>query len=342
VHFDLTDEQHEIRRIARDLLADRATLEDVGRAAEAGEYDEALWRELCELGWPGIGTAEEHGGQGLGMVGVVVLAEALGYALAPVPCLGSIAAALVIEQAGSDEQRATWLPALASGEARGALAIESEPSADVVGADIIVLADAGGGARLVHRAGAVVEELETIDLTRRYGRAEGRGEQLPGDVRSGLDRAVVAVAAELLGVCQRALDMTVAYVKDRQQFGTPVGAFQAVSHTCVEMLLATEGARSAALFAAWACDAGVEGAADAASIAKAAASDAGRKVTAAAIQAHGGVGFTWEGGLHWLYKRAQLDSVLLGGSATHRTRIAESLVARARARTGAGAATLDR
>ncbi len=154
------------------------------------------------------------------------------------------------------------------------------------------------------------------------------GEALPGDVEAATDRALVPVAAELVGVCASALDMTVAYVKDRRQFGTAVGAFQAVSHRCAQMLLDTEGARSAVSFAAWAADADPARLAEAAAMAKAAASDAGREVTDAAIQLHGGIGFTWEADVHWRYKRAQLDAVLLGGATAHRARLARILAAR--------------
>ena len=109
--------------------------------------------------------------------------------------------------------------------------------------------------------------------------------------------------------------MTLAYVKERKQFGVPVGSFQAVSHRCAQMLLHTESARSTAYFAAWAADADPERLPEAAALAAAAAAEGGREVTASAIQAHGGIGFTWEADVHWLYKRAQLDTALLGGRA---------------------------
>jgi alkylation response protein AidB-like acyl-CoA dehydrogenase len=119
--------------------------------------------------------------------------------------------------------------------------------------------------------------------------------------------------------------MTVAYVKERRQFGVPVGAYQAVSHRCAQMLLETEQARSLSAYAAWTADADPVRLAEAAAMAKAAASDAGRDVTASAIQAHGGIGFTWEADVHWLYKRAQLDAALLGGAKHHRARLAAML-----------------
>jgi alkylation response protein AidB-like acyl-CoA dehydrogenase len=323
--FGLTDEQRAIQRTARDLLAERGRPDRVREYAEAARTDDGLWQELAELGWPGIALAEEHGGQGLGAVELSILCEELGRVVAPVPFLPTVLAATLIEGAGSDEQRARWLPGLAAGELRGAAGAPGViPGA--AGADVVVVLDGGGTARIVEGGG---EPVASIDPTRPAARVEGSGgEELPGDVAAALDRALVAVAAELVGVCDRALAMTVEYVKDRKQFGTPVGAFQAVSHRCAEMLLATEKARAAVSFASWAADADPERLGEAAAMAKAAASEAGREVTASAIQAHGGIGFTWEADVHWLFKRAQVDALLLGGAKEHRARLARLVAAR--------------
>jgi alkylation response protein AidB-like acyl-CoA dehydrogenase len=328
MNFDFTEDQHEIKRTARDLLAKRSSFERVRAAAESNPThptpDASLWSELAELGWPGIAVAEEHGGQGLGAVELAILLEELGYACAVTPMLGTVLAATLIEQAGSDDQRARWLPALAAGEARGGLGPADGLVVDAPGADVLVVLDGDGDARVLAAAEAGVEVVATIDPTRAYGRVgadAAAGASLPGDVAAGVDRAAVAVAAELVGISQRALEMTLAYVKERKQFDTPVGAFQAVSHRCAEMLLHTESARSATYFAAWSGDAGEDRCPEAASMAKAAASEAGRATTASAIQAHGGIGFTWEADVHWLYKRAQLDAALLGGTGAHRARL---------------------
>jgi alkylation response protein AidB-like acyl-CoA dehydrogenase len=333
--FGLTDDQREIQRTARQLLAERARPERVRELAEAGRSDDPLWRELSELGWPGIAVAEEHGGQGLGSVELSTLCEELGRSLAPVPFLPSAMTAAVIEQAGSREQRERWLPALASGEAVGALGVaEGGVAGLVVGgaqADVLVLLEEERSARLLSRGEADVSALRSIDPTRSAARVaaqEDAGEVLAGDVAGGVDRALVAISSELVGVCDRALEMTVAYVKDRRQFGVPVGSYQAVSHRCAQMLLETEKARSNTAFAAWTSDADPERLAEAAAMAKAAASDAGREVTASAIQAHGGIGFTWEADVHWLYKRAQLDAAMLGGASAQRARVASVLAER--------------
>jgi len=330
--FGLTDDQREIQRTARELLAQRATPERVREHAEAGSVDGELWGELGALGWPGIAVSEDGGGQGLGAVELAILCEELGRAVAPVPFLGTVTAATLIEHAGSEAQRKRWLPGLASGSAVGAAGAPGlVPGAE--GADVIVLVQ-DGAARALSADEVSIEPAASIDPTRPAANVEpgaGAGEPLSGDVDAALDRALVAVSAELVGVCASALEMTVAYVKDRRQFGTPVGAFQAVSHRCAQMLLDTESARAAVSNAAWAADADPSLLPEAAAMAKAAASDAGRDVTAAAIQLHGGIGFTWEADVHWRYKRAQVDALLLGGPGAHRARLARTLAERAAA-----------
>jgi alkylation response protein AidB-like acyl-CoA dehydrogenase len=319
--FDLTEDQREIKRVAHELLSARSPMSKVREAAEAAEYDPDLWREIVGLGWPGIAVAETYGGQGLGAVELAVLLEELGYACAATPFLSTAAAAAVIQAGGNDEQRERWLPGLASGELTAGIGTP-ELAADAVGAAVVVLLD-GSDARLIVEPQA--EPVVTIDPTRRFARVTGSAEPLePG----GGARILGAVAAEVVGVCQRALDMTLEYVKDRKQFGVPVGSFQAVSHRCAQMLLQTESARSAAYFAAWAADADPDRLAEAAALAAAAAATGGREVTGSAIQAHGGIGFTWEADVHWLYKRAQLDAALLGGAGRHHAALARAAAAR--------------
>lgn len=315
--FDLTQDQKDIKNVAHELLGARSPFGKVREAAESQAYDTGLWSELVNLGWPGIAVAEEHGGQGLGAVELAVLLEELGYACAATPLLSTATAAAVIQTAGSAQQRERWLPALVSGQATAGIGTH-ELAADAVDAAVIVLLD-GAEAVLIDRAAADVQPITTIDGTRRFGAVDGDGEPLGASAAS---RVQAAIAAELVGVCQRALEMTIEYVKDRKQFGVPVGSFQAVAHRCAQMLLGTESARSTAYFAAWAADADPDRLPEAAALAAAAAADAGREVTASAIQAHGGIGFTWEADVHWLYKRAQLDAALLGGSGRHRATLA--------------------
>ena len=322
--FDLSPDQREIKDVARELLTARSPMARVREAAEAAEYDGALWSELVQLGWPGIAVAEEHGGQGLGAVELAVLVEELGYACAATPFLSTATAAAVIQAAGTDEQRARWLPGLASGELIAGIGTR-ELAADAAGAAIVVVLD-GDEAELI--VSPETDDFVSIDPTRRFATVvAGEGAPLgPGAA----DRIRAAVSAEVVGVCQRALDMTLAYVMERRQFGVPVGSFQAVAHRCAEMLLHTESARSTAYYAAWAADADPQLLPEAAALAGAAAADGGQSVTAGAIQMHGGIGFTWEADVHWLYKRAQLDAALLGGARRHRAALARHASAKVR------------
>jgi alkylation response protein AidB-like acyl-CoA dehydrogenase len=326
--FGLTEDQREIQRNAHDMLAQRASAAKVREHAEARSTDTDLWNELRELGWPGIAVSEEHGGMGLGAVELAILAEELGATLAPIPFLGSVLAATLIEHAGSDAQRERWLPGLASGEIVGAVGRSSDGTAGLVisapEAQVIVLIE-DDTATVIAAQDAEIEAIEAIDPTRSAGRVTvpaGAGEALEGDARSAIDRALIVIAAELVGVAQAALDMTTEYVKERKQFGTPVGAYQAVSHRCAQMLLDTERARVLTSFASWAADAEPERLAEGAAMAKAAASSGAKEVTNAAIQMHGGIGFTWEADVHWLFKRAQVSADLLGGAGLHRRRLA--------------------
>ncbi len=325
--FDLNEDQREIKSVARELLGARSTWARVRAAALAGEYDEPLWREIVELGWPGIAVSEENGGQGLGIVELSVLLEELGYACAAVPFLSTAVAAAIIDR-HSDGDLREHLPGLLRGETRVGIGRTG----------LIVDGAEGPAALLINHSGEFMavdsdrEPMITIDPTRRFGRiAPGEpfvGGWNVGTAQDAADLITTAVAAELVGVCQRALEMTLDYVKERRQFGVPVGSFQAVSHRCAEMLLHTESARSTAYYAAWAADADPTRLSEAAALAGAAAATGGREVAAGAIQAHGGIGFTWEADVHWLYKRAEVDRALLGGSSVHHATLARAAAAR--------------
>jgi alkylation response protein AidB-like acyl-CoA dehydrogenase len=324
VDFGFNDEQQAIKETARELLGKRCPLAKVREAAEARSYDDALWAEISELGWPGIAIAEEHGGQGLGTVELAILCEELGYACAPTPFLSNAVAALAIEGGGSDEQRGRWLPGMASGESRGAAALEpGDPAlvADAEGAAVLVLpADDAG--RLVEPSDAEIEPLELIDATRSFARVSASGGD-PMPVETGMYPAMVALSAELTGVAQRAMEMAVDYAKEREQFDRPIGAYQAVSHPCAEMLYETEEARSLSYYAAWCADDDPDALPLAAHMAKARASDAAWRVTASTLQVLGGTGFTWEHDLQFLLKRAKVTGQLLGTPRQHRDRVAE-------------------
>ncbi len=258
MNFDFTDDQQAIKRTANEFLGSRFKPEKRRELAEAGTYDDSLWAEIAELGWPGIFIDEEHGGQGLGVVELVILQEELGYALAPTPFFSNAAAGFVIQQAGSDEQKQKFLPGIASGEERGTVGIVSNGEAvlvpDADSAALIVLVD-GDSATVVEAGSAEIEQRNTIDSTRRFStvRANG-GEALAGDVQAGLDRAEIALAAELVGIAQWGMEQAVAYAKDRKQFDRPIGSYQAVAHRCAQMMLEVESSRSAVYYSGWVAD----------------------------------------------------------------------------------------
>jgi alkylation response protein AidB-like acyl-CoA dehydrogenase len=322
MNFDFTDDQRAIKETARDLLASRFKLERLRELAESKSYGDDAWSEISELGWPGIFISEEHGGQGLGILELVILLEELGYVLAPLPFLSNAAAGLVLQETGSTDR----LEGVASGQSRGTVGFVKDGRANLVPdadeADFIVLID-GTDATLIERADAQVDPIDAIDPTRRYATVQANGGEALGDASRARDLIALAVAAELVGISQRALEMAVEYAKDRKQFDRPIGAYQAVSHQCAEMLKQVEGARSLVYYAGWAADAAPDEFSLAASMAKAYASDAGWHVTASALQVHGGIGFTWEHDLHWFLKRAKTDGVLFGSARDHRERVAE-------------------
>ncbi len=368
MYFDLNDEQQAIKSTAHDFLASRFKSERIRElAASEDGFDADGWAEIAELGWPGLALPEEWGGQGLGIVDLAVLFEEMGYALAPSPLLSNTVVGLALSLCGSDEQRQRLLRPLAAGELRGTPALwdagspatvgefEMEAHADGDGvvlegekvlvmdaaaADFLLVATADGRRHVVERdaTGVVVVPATSIDLTRRLYSVRLEGVRvapentLPAagpDYFQVFHRACVALAAESTGIAQRTMEMAVEYAKDRQQFGRPLGSYQAVSHRCAQMLLETENSRSAVYGAAWAADAEPDSLPRAASMAKAYASDAGWRVPDASIQVHGGIGFTWEHDLHFFLKRGKANASMFGDAKWHRERVADAVLAEA-------------
>src|SRR3954453_20689683 len=162
MNFDFTDDQRAIKETARDLLGKRFKLERLRELAESKTYADDAWTEVSELGWPGIFIEEENGGQGLGVLELVILLEELGYVLAPMPFLSNAAAGLVLQDAGASER----LAGVASGESRGTVGLVKDGRANLVPdaaeADFIVLIE-GSDAAVVDRADAQVEPIDAID-----------------------------------------------------------------------------------------------------------------------------------------------------------------------------------
>jgi alkylation response protein AidB-like acyl-CoA dehydrogenase len=262
-------------------------------------------------------------------------------------CDGSVVGTVaMVERSGRWDARGVQMPAQRSGDAY-VLRGEKLYVTDAHIADWMIVAtrtageESGDGVTLLlvdkSTPGVTVRPVKSMDQTRRMATVSFDGVEVSADrvvggegrgwsvLRRGLDRSLVALSAELCGVAQRAMEMSVEYAKTRQQFGRPIGSYQAVSHKCADMLVQVESAKSLTYYAAWAVDEDVPEAPLAAAMAKAYASDAARSVTANAIQVHGGIGFTWEHDMHLYFKRAKWGETMLGDAVFHRERVAQAL-----------------
>jgi alkylation response protein AidB-like acyl-CoA dehydrogenase len=297
---------------------------------DARGYKPELWKEMAELGWLGLAFPEEYGGQGLGFVDLTVILEEMGAVLLPSPFFASVLlAGQTILIGGSETQKKTYLPHIADGSLIATLAM-TEPSGRF---------DAEGIAEVkaTPRSGITTTVLKTMDQTRKQCEvvfdnvAVGR-DRLIGMIDMGwpvllkvLNIATAALCAEMVGGAQRVLDMSVAYAKERVQFGRPIGSFQAIKHKCSEMMLQVESAKSAAYYAAWAVDEDAPEAPLAVSMAKAYCSDAYRYTAGEGIQVHGGIGFTWEHDMHLYFKRAKYSEFTFGDATHHRELVAQEI-----------------
>lgn len=328
--FALTEDQQEFGAAVTTYLAERFDREAVRRVFEDADGDgnpESLWKAAAEQGWLAVTVPEEHDGLGLGLVEAQVIARALGAGVAPGPWRATVLAAEAIRLAGSDEQKAAWLPRLASGDAIGAVGLRGDAPGVVpaveygVIADVVVVRTTGG---LGLATGAQATPIGSYDRTTRLATLNVADvEPLPGDAVGPLTaRATVLVAADLVGIAREALSRTVAYDREREQFGVPVGSFQALKHALADIHVGVTMAEHAALYAAHAVDAGLDDAELAVAVAKAKASEVALQSTAAMIQYHGGIGYTWEHEAHFFYKRAKRLAGLYGGVDQHRERIA--------------------
>jgi alkylation response protein AidB-like acyl-CoA dehydrogenase len=247
--------------------------------------------------------------------------------LAPI-CQGEARATVAILEAS-----ASWNPrSVQLSAANGKLTGDKLFVPDAAIADFLVVVARNGVFVADSKArGVKITPMSAMDLTRKLYAVEfsntpveeiGAAKDLP----RAFDVATAALAAELVGGMQRTLEITVEYAKTRKQFGKPIGMFQAVQHQCADMYLETESARSAVYYAGWALEENSPDAANAVSIAKMYASDAGRTVGNRGIQIHGGMGFTWENDLHLYYRRAKASETAFGDATFHRERIASMVI----------------
>ncbi len=362
MNFAETEERRMLRGSAREFLAARFPPERVADIADGDGFDSGSWKEIAELGWTGISVPEADGGAGMGFLEEMVVIEELGRSLYPGPFFATVVLALPALRlapdllaevlAGTAIATLAWAgpegefdpSGLGAGIARDDGTSRLHGAAwfvpDLHVADLVVVVASGPDgpglwAVRPDRGAASREELPAVDTTRRLGTltlagAEGRllaegppAESLLCRIR---ERALAALAAEAVGVAARALDLAVQHARTREQFGRPVGAFQAVSQQLADAYVETESARSLVQWAAWAVENQADDAAVAVAAAKAFAGEAAVRTCERAIQVHGGIGFTWEHPLHRSYKRAEWIAAYMGWPATLRALVASALL----------------
>ncbi len=365
MNFDFSDDAKALADQAVKLFADRSgpAKARAAMAADAPAFDAALWREVAELGWTAARVPEAHGGLGLSAEEVCVLADAAGASLATIPLVSGLLATEALVLAGSEAQRARWLPGIADGSiiavpawsgkggvtpARVAVRVESRgltgisvPVADLPGAHLgIVAAEGPEGTSLwlvdLTDPGVTVETVETLDLVRRHGRltlnaAPAQPLGGPGDYQDWLDRAAVILAWEAIGTAQSAMAMAVAYAKERVAFGQTIGRYQGVKHKCADMYIKLELARAHALHGVAMIGSGGAELRQAAAAARVASLDALAFCAEENVQLHGGIGFTWESDCQFYYRRARTLAAALGPRNWWADRLVRALEVRNRA-----------
>ncbi len=335
MELDFTSEQEELRASVRAVLTKecptslvRAHVERVV-AGEPSDTGRDLWDTFVGLDWQALTIDEAHGGVGFGFPELAVMAEELGRVIAPGPLLTTVAGLvpLLREADGGD----SWLARVAAGELSGTVA--DADGAALCGAEadhIAVVRD--GSLFLVPASSASGKEVRALDATRTLVRIDVAS--VDGDVvlpisddgaRRAFEEMTVALAFELVGTCEAIFQTNLAYAKERQQFGVPIGSFQAVKHKLANMFVAIERARGVCVFAAATIAEDDPRRSMAASAAKAAAGDCQRLVASDGIQLLGGIGYTWEHDQHLFVKRAKATDAAFGNAAHHRARIADAL-----------------
>jgi alkylation response protein AidB-like acyl-CoA dehydrogenase len=359
----------ELRETARKFLSKTASTATMRPVIEDGRRPVDLEPRIAELGWLGVEVPESFGGLGGSFGDLALILHELGRVLSPSSFATTAALGVGAVLAGNEDQQATWLSAIAAGEAvvtaaltgptgaRGAIevcvggwpgSLRLDGTADFVpdlrDADAVVVAarDPEDDEIMLFllptdMRGLTIEPRPTVDQTRRFDRLQLDRVKVTAEHRLGgradgerirdhlVTRAALAVACDCVGGCERVLELTVEHLSARQQFGRPLGSFQALKHRCADILYATEGSRSAVDHAA--ARLGHDDGDVAVSVAKSYAGDAYVRVAQEGVQLHGGIGYTWEHDLHMHLKRARLSQLLFGDSAWHREVLARAALA---------------
>ncbi|KAA1429183.1 acyl-CoA dehydrogenase family protein [Nocardioides antri] len=325
MEFALSEEQAELAATVRTVLSKQSGSTAV-RAAIASEdgYDPALWATLCEqVGVAALAVPEEYDGAGASFFETAVVLEELGRSLAPTPLLATVIATEALLAGGTDEAKARLLPRIAAGEV-ATIVLGDGPVLDADRA-AIVLALAGDD--LVELTGATATWAESMDQTIRLAHLDRSAATVTpiGDGTAARARAEVvgpaATAALAVGLCDRALRMTVDYSKERVQFGRPIGSFQALKHRMADMLARLEIGRSASWAASYALATDAPDAVDLTHTAASYCLEAASHLTGECIQLHGGIAITWEHDAHLVFKRAHALGQLFGPPHQHRASV---------------------
>lgn len=325
MHFHLTEEQTAIQDAVRGTLADTWPIERIHAFADGdADFDGESWRALMALGLGGILLRDS----GMGLLEAALACEVAGEAAAAGPLIGQLLAVAAVAASGKGGEH---LEPLASGERVATLVHGGSAFVPCArAADLFLIVDRDAGVRLVPAGeGVTIEGIKASDRSRPVSKveiADSAGDRLfeaadPMTARLA-DAALVLVAADALGGAQKVTDMSVAYAKEREQFGQPIGRFQGLKHQLAHMALDVEPARALVWYAAYAWDAALPDAPRAAAMAKAHLCDIYVRATRAAVAAHGGIGYTWEYGLGYWFRRAVFDRAWLGSPAEHRARAA--------------------
>jgi len=331
MRFHLSAEQTAIQDAVSGTLKNVWGMERLHRFADSdADFDAETWRALMALGLGAIALPEQEGGAGLGLLDAALVCELAGAAAAPGPLIGQMLTGLAISMSDNAAAKAL-LPGVASGDLIATLALDGDLVQSARAASLFLTQNARGALSVVQAGdGVVIEPVSSTDRSRPVSRVRFEGAETieilaAGDARVERlrDAALVLIAADALGGAQHCTDLSVGYAKERIQFGQPIGRFQALKHQLAHMALEVEPARALVWYAAHAWDAKLPDAARAAAMAKAHLCDVYTRVTRAAIAAHGGIGYTWEYGLNYWFRRAIADRVWMGAPGQHRARAAE-------------------
>ena len=325
--FSLTDEQVALRTMARELFAKINPPSRLRALWDGDERHPQAWQSLADVGLTGLGIPEELGGSGGDVLDLAVVLHEAGRACLPEPYLDTVAVAgPLLRDCGDEDVRRTWLPRIAAGEATVAVQLVDQPF--VVDADVAdaLLVEVDRGMHLVDAEGFAATAVEGEDRARRLFRVEFSAGMRVGDATVARRLGALGSAAMLNGIADALLDMTLEYVKVRQQFGVAVGSFQAVKHKLASLYATLGSATAATQLAAYAVATGAADADAAVSAAKVHAVAAEDLANTEALQCHAGIGFTWEHDLHFWLKRGRALEHVYGSAGEHRRRLAAALL----------------